>query len=348
MKIKRAEVEESRKSFIRKRKSFILVLFAIVLIFAGIAVSLGCYEISFTEVYSIIFHGMADETFAEESVWHLRLPRVIIAVLAGFGLAIAGTMMQGTLRNPLASPFTLGIAAGASFGASLALYLSEGAIISRYLLIASSFFFALVPTFLIILMTRYRKATPETMILTGISMLYLFGAFQGLVQFISSPTTVQAAMIWGVGTLARASWAQAVPMAIVVICFVPLLVWKAWPVNILGAGDEVAESLSVRTERTRVSVLVLSTLLTAGIVCFTGTIGFIGLVAPHLCRMVMGGDNRFLIPAAGFLGAALLLGADTIGRMVIAPESLPVGALVSLIAGPIFICMLVRKKEGYW
>jgi iron complex transport system permease protein len=123
--------------------------------------------------------------------------------------------------------------------------------------------------------------------------------------------------------------------------------WKAWDVNILDAGDEAAESMGVNAARTRVIVMVITTLLTAGLVCFTGTIGFIGLITPHICRMFMGGDNRFLILVAGFFGAALLLSADTVGRMVIAPESLPVGILVNLIAGPMFLIMLLRKKEGY-
>ncbi|HID19596.1 MAG TPA: iron ABC transporter permease, partial [Methanophagales archaeon] len=189
VRLKRKKVEESYNKFIRKKIYYIIFFFLIALIIAGIAVGLGCFPISFSEVYSILFHGLSTETLGDESVWLLRLPRIILAILVGFGLAAAGTMMQGTLKNPLASPFTLGIAAGAAFGASLALYLAEGAVVSEYLLVGSSFFFALIPTFIIMLLTRFRRATPETMVLAGIGMLYLFGAFQGLVQFISSPTT---------------------------------------------------------------------------------------------------------------------------------------------------------------
>ena len=346
-KLKRIEAAEGYKKLIRRKILYIILFLVTVLVIAGIAVTLGCFPLSVSGVYSIIFHGLSTETLGEESVWLLRLPRITLAILVGFGLAAAGTMMQGTLKNPLASPFTLGIAAGASFGASLALFLAEGAVVSEYLLVGCSFFFALIPTFIIMLLTRFRRATPETMVLAGIGMLYLFGAFQGLVQFISSPTTVQAALIWGVGTLARASWSQVIPAAIVLICFVPLLMWKAWDVNILGAGDEAAESMGVNTARTRVIVMMITTTLTAGLVCFTGTIGFIGLITPHICRMFMGGDNRFLIPVAGFFGAALLLAADTVARTVIAPESIPVGIVVSLVAGPLFLIMLLRKKGGY-
>jgi len=347
VRLERKKVEESYNKFIRKKIRYIILFFVIVLIIAGIAVALGCFPLSVSEVYSIILHGLSTETLGDESVWILRMPRIILALLVGFGLAAAGTMMQGTLKNPLASPFTLGIAAGAAFGASLALYLAEGAVVSEYLLVGCAFFFALIPTVIIMLLTHFRRATPETMVLAGIGMLYLFGAFQGLVQFISSPTTVQAAVIFGVGTLARASWAQVIPAGIVIICFIPLLMWKAWDVNILDAGDEAAESMGVNTARTRVLVMVITTILTAGLVCFTGPIGFIGLITPHICRMFMGGDNRFLIPVAGFFGAALLLAADTVARTVIAPESIPVGIVVSLIAGPLFLIMLLRKKGGY-
>ena len=343
----RKKVEESYNKFIRKKIRYILLFFVIVLVIAGIAVALGCFPLSVSEVYSIIFHGLSTQTLGDESVWILRMPRITLAILVGFGLAAAGTMMQGVLKNPLASPFTLGIAAGAAFGASLALFLAEGAVVSEYLLVGCSFFFALIPTFVIMLLTHFRRATPETMVLAGIGMLYLFGAFQGLVQFISSPTTVQAAVIWGVGTLARASWGHVALAAIVLIGFIPLLMWKAWDVNILDAGDEAAESMGVNTARTRVIVMMITTFLTAGLVCFTGTIGFIGLIMPHICRMFMGGDNRFLIPVAGFFGAALLLASDTVARMVIAPEGIPVGIIINLIAGPMFLIMLLGKKEGY-
>ncbi|NAS89468.1 iron ABC transporter permease [ANME-1 cluster archaeon AG-394-G21] len=271
----RKKVEESYNKFIRKKIRYSILLLVIASIIASIAVVLGCFPLSVSEVYSIIFHGLSTQTLGDESVWILRMPRIILAILVGFGLAAAGTMMQGVLKNPLASPFTLGIAAGAAFGASLALFLAQGAVVSEYLLVGCSFFFALIPTFVIMLLTRFRRATPETMVLAGIGMLYLFGAFQGLVQFISSPTTVQAAVIFGVGTLARASWAQVIPAAIVLICFVPLLMWKAWDVNILAAGDEAAESMGVNTARTRVLVMLITTILTAGLVCFTGPIGFI-------------------------------------------------------------------------
>ncbi|MEA2032807.1 MAG: iron ABC transporter permease, partial [Euryarchaeota archaeon] len=130
-------------------------------------------------------------------------------------------------------------------------------------------------------------------------------------------------------------------------CVIPLM-WKSWDVNVMGAGDERAKSLGVNVERTRIVIMIIASLLTAGIICFTGCIGFIGLVAPHMSRMVIGGDNRFLIPASGLFGAVLLLGADTVARTIIAPVILPVGLVTYLLGGPLFFYLLARRKKEYW
>ena len=347
---KRAEIKEQYKKFIGRKILFILFSLLLIFIIAGIAATLGSYPITVTEVYSIIWHGLFQnpETTKEIVVWNLRLPRILMGILAGIGLAIAGTMMQGILRNPMASPFTLGISAGAGFGAALAIILSAGFVAGEYLIIGNAFIFALSPTFVILGLARYRRATPETMILAGIALLYIFHASTTLLMYFSEPEAVKEAYFWMVGSLGKASWDNLLPASIVlVVCFIPLL-WKSWDVNVMGAGDEIAKSLGVNVERTRIFIMVIASLLTAGIICFTGTIGFIGLVAPHMCRMVIGGDNRFLIPASGLFGAALLLGADTVARTIIAPVILPVGILTAFMGGPLFLYLIMRRRREYW
>jgi len=271
-----------------------------------------------------------------------------MGILAGIGLAIAGTMLQGILRNPLASPTTLGIISGAGFGAALAIILSAGVVAGEYLIIGNAFLFSLIPTFVILGLARYRRATPETMILAGIAMAYIFGAATTLIEYFGEPEAVKETVFWMVGSLGKASWEGLLPVSIVLVgCIIPLM-WKSWDVNVMGAGDETAKSLGVNVERTRIFIMVIASLLTAGIICFTGTIGFIGLVAPHVCRMVIGGDNRFLIPASGLFGAALLLGADTVARRIIAPVILPVGVLTAFMGGPLFLYLILRRKREYW
>ncbi len=273
-----------------------------------------------------------------------------MGILAGMGLAIAGTMMQGILRNPLASPFTIGIASGAGFGATLAICFGAGIVDGEYLIIGNAFLFALIPTFIILGLARYRSATPETMILAGIALFYIFSGLIALVLYFSEADPAMDAYFWMIGSLGgRASEWNAVTSVSIVLtgCVIPLM-WKSWDLNVMGAGDERAKSLGVNVERTRVFIMLIASLLTAGIVCFTGTIGFIGLVAPHVCRIVIGGDNRFLIPASGLFGAALLLGADTVARIIIAPMILPVGILTYIMGGPLFLYLIIRRKREYW
>jgi len=351
---KRAEIKAEYKKFVGRKILFILFSLALIFIIAGVAATLGSANITFLETYSTILHRFFPDHFhtrwlADVVIWNLRLPRILMGILAGIGLAVAGTMMQGILRNPLASPFTLGISAGAGFGAALAITFSAGFIAGEYLIIGNAFFFALIPTFIILGLTRYRRATPETMVLAGIAMLYIFGAATTLIEYFAEAEAVKMAVFWMVGSLGRALWKDLLPVSIVLAVCVPLLMWKSWDVNVMGAGDETAKSLGVNVERTRIFILMIATLLTAGIVSFVGTIGFIGLVAPHMCRMVIGGDNRFLIPASGLFGAALLLGADTVARTIIAPVILPVGVLTAFMGGPMFLYLIIRRKrKEYW
>jgi iron complex transport system permease protein len=347
---RRAEIKAEYKKFIGRKILFIFSSLILIFIIAGVAATLGSYPITVTEVYSIIWQGLFKnvETTKEIVVWNLRLPRILMGILAGMGLAIAGTMMQGILRNPLASPFTLGISAGAGFGAALAILLGAGIVAGEYLIIGNAFFFALIPTFIILGLTRYKRATPEMMVLAGIAMLYIFSAATTFLMYFSEAEAVKEAYFWMVGCLGRASWDNLLPVSIVLACCIIPLMWKSWDINVMGAGDEIAKSLGVNVGRTRIFIMMVASLMTAGIVCFTGTIGFIGLVAPHMCRMVIGGDNRFLIPASGLFGAALLLGADTIARTIIAPVILPVGILTAFMGGPLFLYLIMRRRREFW
>ena len=186
------------------------------------------------------------------------------------------------------------------------------------------------------------------MILAGIAMMYLFTAMTMTLQYFAEAEAVKGAIFWMVGSLGRASWSKLSLVSVVLVCCVPLLILKSWDLNVLGAGDETAKSLGVQVERTRIITMVLASLLVACIVCFTGTIGFVGLVAPHICRMVIGGDNRFLIPTSGLVGAILLVAADTAARTIMAPVILPVGVMTAYLGVPLFIYLILRGRGGYW
>jgi len=365
---KRAEIKAQYKKFVGRKILFILSSLILIFIIAGVSATLGSYPITVIEVYSIIWQGILEIfqnavfimshgikkfyqtyfTTKEIVIWGLRLPRIIMGILAGIGLAIAGTTMQGVVRNPLASPYTLGIASAASFGATLAIILGAGFVTGKYIIIVNAFVFALLSSFIIYGLSRYKSATPETMILAGIALMYLFSAMTGILQYFGEAEAVKEVVFWMFGSLGRASWDKLSLMSIIIAFCIPLIMLKSWDLNALGVGDERAKSLGVNVEQTRIVCFVLASLVTAGIICFTGTIGFIGLVSPHMCRMVIGGDNRYLIPASGLFGAALLLGADTIARTIIAPVILPVGLITSFMGVPLFLYLIMRKRKEYW
>ena len=350
---KSSTIKEQYQKFIGRKVTFILILIPLLFILAGLAASLGSANVSIWDAYSAFLHRFLPNYFessrlAEICVWKLRLPRILMGVAAGFGLGVAGCVMQGVLRNPLASPYTLGIASGAGFGASLGILAGAGFVGGQYLVIGNAFAFALVVSFIILGLSSRRGATPESMILAGIAMMYLFTAMTMTLQYFAEAEAVKGAIFWMVGSLGRASWSKLSLVSVVLVCCVPLLILKSWDLNVLGAGDETAKSMGVQVERTRIITMVLASLLVAGIVCFTGTIGFVGLVAPHICRMVIGGDNRFLIPTSGLVGAILLVAADTVARTIMAPVILPVGIMTAYLGVPLFIYLILRGRRGYW
>jgi len=322
-------------------------------ILVGIATTLGPAEISFVESYQIILDRFFPDLFdvtelGTTVVWNIRLPRIFMGLLAGFGLGIAGAVMQGVLKNPLASPYTLGISASAGFGAALALVLGAGVIGGKYLVVGNAFIFALLCSFLVLGLGSRRGAKPETMILAGIALMYLFSAGITILQFFAEPYALQAVVFWIIGDVGRASWSKLLIISGVLACSTPLLVWKSWDLNVMGAGDETAESLGVNVKRTRIVMMVLACVLTASIVSFVGTIGFIGLVAPHIVRIVIGGDNRFLVPASALVGALLLGVADIVALNIIAPIVLPIGAVTAFMGVPLFLYLIMRRKGEYF
>jgi len=285
---------------------------------------------------------------ADVCVWNLRLPRIFLGIVAGFGLGIAGCVMQAILRNPLASPYTLGISSGAGFGASLAILAGAGLVGGKYLIIGNAFIFALLVSFIILGLSSRKGATPETMILAGIAMMYLFGAMTTILQYFGEAEAVKEAVFWMVGDLNRASWSVVTIVSVAIALCTPYLMAKSWDLNVMGAGDETAKSLGVNVKRTRVLTMVVSTVMVATIVCFTGTIGFIGLVAPHMTRLAIGGDNRYVLPVSGLLGAVILISADLVARRIMAPVILPVGAVTAFMGAPLFLYLIMRRRREYW
>ena len=288
----------------------------------------------------------------------LRLPRLLAAIMSGTALAVSGVVMQSVLRNPLGSPFTLGISNAAAFGAALAFVFidvekaaawpgSEGLWLQPLLVTLSAFGWAIVCCLFILLIANLRGATPENMILTGIIASTLFTALTSILQYIADDVKLASIVFWTFGDLSKGDWQSLLLQLLLVGPVLAYFMHRRQYFNALDAGDEVAHSLGVRVNRFRLAAMVLSSLLTAAIVAFYGIIAFVGLVVPHIVRKLIGGDERFLLPAAAVSGAVFLLLCDIVAHTVLSPVVIPVGILTSLIGAPLFILLLIRRKQYY-
>jgi iron complex transport system permease protein len=281
-------------------------------------------------------------------VWHLRLPRVMMGVVGGAGLAIAGVVMQGVTRNPLVSPFTIGISPAAAFGASLAIIWGAMALPAggRYVIVGAAFLSAFLCVLLVLFIASLRGISVTTIILTGIALTYLFSALTATVQFVATEEQLAAVVHWTFGTLNRATWDEVGITTLFFAICLPVFFWNAWAYNAMASGgDDTATSLGFHVKRVRVITSLLAVLLTASIVSFTGVIGFVGLVAPHITRLIIGSDHRYLLPLSCCAGAVLLLLADTIGRTLFAPAVLPVGIVVSYLGVPLFVHLIILRRK---
>lgn len=339
----------------RRKTLTVVAVVAAVVVLAVVSTRLGALPLGVREIVSAVIFKVLPfldtgslTIFEEVAVIDIRLPRIIMAIVCGIGFAAAGVAMQGVLRNPLVSPMTLGLTQAAGFGAALAIILHFGLIGGRYLITANSFLFCLACLLLIYGITRIRGVAPETIILSGIALGFLFSAMLSFVQYLASPEDVRAVVFWMMGGIYIASWPILVFITPVILISTVVLLRYSWDLNTMSAGEEVARSLGVNTRRVTLVSLMLSALVTAVIISFTGIIGFICLVSPHLARMVVGGDHRFLFPASAAMGGLLLLGADTISRTLIFPAEIPVGITTALIGVPFFLYLIIRRGRLQW
>jgi iron complex transport system permease protein len=277
-----------------------------------------------------------------------RLPRILLAVLTGISLAMAGAVMQGLLRNPLVSPFTLGLSSAASFGAAIAIVIGPpiigaGALISGDLFIVLLAFFAGWLSMLLVYgISRARGTSQSTLILAGVVIGYLFQAGVMGLKYLTSNDKLRDIVVWLMGGMWGASWtAVLLLLPLCLACFV-LLERMAWDLNVLAAGDDVAKNLGINVERFRLTGLMVATFAASCCLAFTGIIGFIGLMAPHICRMLIGNDHRYLIPCSALLGAVILLVSDTAARTILSPVEVPVGIIMYGIGGIFFLVLIVR------
>ena len=322
------------------------------------AVSLGAARLAPGDVAATLLSPLFDFDVARRThaiVWNIRLPQALSAMVAGAGLAVSGAVMQSILRNPLGSPFTLGISHAAAFGAALSVMAfgtgtmtssTVGAVqfFSPLATTGAAFLASLAAALVIVAVSRMRGASPETMVLTGVALGALFTAGTMFLQYFADDVQLAAMVFWTFGDTARATWRELGLIAGVTGVASLIFLANAWNFNAIDAGDETAISLGVPVRRVRLGGMLLASLLTATLIAMLGIIGFVGLVVPHMARRVVGADHRYLLPVCLAGGALLLLASDTVARLILAPHVLPVSVLTAFMGAPVFLWLIVRAR----
>lgn len=343
-----------------RKKIWLLVLFFCALVVLGISsMALGSFDMSPLKVIAALV-GKIDGS-AGIVIWNIRMPRIVAAIVAGWGLGVSGAVIQCLLRNPLGSPFTLGISHGAAFGAAFAIvFLGAGgvqygalrttaasllSVYNVYAVTLCAFSGAMITTFVILLLARMRQMAPESIILAGVALSSLFVSGTILIQYFATEVELASIVFWTFGDVSRSNWNEIGIMTVATVVGTIYFVLKQWDFNALSAGEDVAKGLGVEVERTRLWGMFMAALVAALVVAFHGVIAFLGLLAPHIGRRLVGADHRILLLHSCVIGALLLLLADTFGRVLVGSGTLPVGVLTSFMGAPLFLYLLIGGRK---
>ena len=347
-------LNSSYKKSKNRKKAIIGGLGLLLLATTFFAINAGAMKLSLREIFLAFFNvGEASKIAIIKSI---RLPRVLAGILAGSGLALSGLIMQNNLKNPLASPSTL-ISNAAAFGANVAIIVfSAGSIANLgggalslsnpYLVTLCAMFFSLLATLAIIALARIGKFSPQSIVLAGVALNSLFSAGIMIIQYFSAdPTKVAAVIFWTFGDLSRASWKEIIIMAVLIITAYTYFIIHRWDYNALSSGDDMAKSLGVNVDSLRLKSMFVASVITAVTVSFLGVIGFVGLISPQISKRLVGSDNRYLIPTSALMGSLILLLSDTLARVVLSPEVIPVGAITAFLGAPLFLYFLIKGEN---
>lgn len=344
----------------RRRRTVAAAALALALcvILGIIAMTKGAVEIPLARAFEILWQAMFDPGAATQDrdalvMTGIRLPRVLLGFEVGAALAISGALMQGLFRNPLADPGLIGVSSGAGLAAAATIVLGDrflGLSAGRLpfaLLPVGAFFGGLIATLIIYAVaTRQGRTSMATLLLAGIALGAFAGALTGLLAYVSNDQQLRDLSFWSLGSLNGATWQKTMTVAAMVFPLALVLPLLGRGLNAISFGEAEAFHLGIRVERLKAAAIALVALAVGASVASAGMIGFIGIVAPHVVRLTVGPDHRALIPLSAFLGAALLVGADTLARTLAAPAELPVGILTAAIGAPFFLWLLLRRHGG--
>jgi iron complex transport system permease protein len=339
----------------RRRRTRLLAMIALAIAAVLIVLSvlmIGSVKISFADVWGILishlplvhFQGSWPAT-SDTIIWGIRLPRTLLAGLVGAALGVAGATYQGLFRNPLADPYLLGVAQGAAFGASLG-FVFAWSVFGMYLIPILAFLGALAAVAVVYLIARVGRTLPNTtLILAGVVIGTLLISATSYLSLVA-PDKTHSIVSWFMGGFSTSDWTQVGLVAPYIILGIVVICLFSRQLNVMQLDEEQAQQLGINVERTKIILLIVTTLITAAAVCFVGTIGFMGIIVPHAVRLIFGPDHRSLLPLSALVGAVLLILADTAARALIPPTEIPVGIITAFIGAPFFVFLLRRKKKA--
>ena len=343
-------VDSYSRSVRFKLLAIVLLAFAAVIV-AVVSIESGPLSGDFIDTVKILWDKMLGQADMDDTTvfWTLyATPPVLGALIGGAGLAICGAVMQSVLRNPMADPYTTGISSGASFGAAIAIASGSVLLENPSLKVSLAFLFSLIPVLIILMISKMTNASPLTIIMTGIGVMYVFNAATSIVRLKAGSTIMAALDNWLMGDVQLVGWDDLWVMAGITLAGIIITTYLASRINVLSTGDENAKAMGINADRLRILCMVLTAVVSAGVISFTGLIGFVGLVCPHIVRMFIGSDNRYLIPASAAFGSLLMVTAHMVGKHIISPTLVPVGIIMACIGGPVFIWLVMRRNSKAW
>lgn len=334
-----------------RRKIFILVCLALALCLsfaADLALGPALYGLDQVVQAIVTPSGVPDQV--RVVVWNIRMPVALMAVVVGAALSAAGAQMQTILSNPLASPFTLGISAAASFGAALAIVVSIPLLpIAMGMMVPiNAFIMALGATLFIHFISQVRGVTVQTIVLLGIALVFTFNALLAFVQYLATEQALSTVVFWTMGSLNKATWPKIWVTLVVLLISLPLFARNAWSLTALRLGEDKAASFGVNVRRVRLESMLIISVLAAVPVSFVGTIGFVGLVGPHIARMILGEDQRFFLPGSVLTGALMLSLTSIVSKMIVPGVVIPIGIITALVGVPFFFSLILSNLRRSW
>ncbi|MCG2840669.1 iron ABC transporter permease [Sandaracinobacter sp. RS1-74] len=331
-----------------RRRSIIVITIALLCVVAfALDISTGPSALPLSNVWAGLFAPERLSAPELAIIRQVRLPYALMAILVGAALSLAGAEMQTILNNPLASPFTLGVSSAASFGAALAIVLgfSLPFVPADWMVPLNAFLCAFGSVLMLEALARRRATGVEGVVLFGIALVFTFNALVALIQYVASQEALSQLVFWSMGSLARATWANLAVLGAVVVLVFPFSLAAANAMTALRLGEDRARSFGIDVERMRFASLLRISALAATSVAFVGTIGFIGLVGPHIARLLLGEDHRFLLPASMLTGALVMSLASVASKLLVPGTLLPVGIVTSMIGVPVFLALILRRPE---